>query len=687
MGAEEVGVKDDRGSVRMLKGLLGLEGLAQGFGGNDAIPEIAEQIIDIGLQDPAAVLLLQADLRLFIALEPCMLMLADGGAVEVGVAADPGGQMAEVMGSHGAHILSLFGLEGRNPLVIAREDIEGRGADLLVLVVFGCPFRMLDRILLDHDVVIHPVVAVEDGHETGDLRAVADMVGRKAGLPLAVDDAVHAGVDQGEGAQHQIVHRGDALAGNRDVHLRQHDVVVDQGRAVAHLDEHVRREHGALTRLNAFRAHVVMEQIPGHPGALGLPVQPDAFDAVMDVIPADGHVDGGVQLDARGFRAAQLGGGADMMDMAVLNGGEDRAHAADDAGLLAVVHLAAADDVVADLFLQPAVILPAAHRVALHLGRALDMLRIEIHVILRIPVFSQRDAAAFAVADFAVLDDPALRPVGADEAVLIGGGRRPGRGRLVQHEAGHRDAVDTVLAGHEDVPADGNLGIFLVGIQAVEIGVQDSLVPVLLGIPGPGRGFLIPGMGIRLRVQAVLQARGLEHHQVVDEDRAGMADDGGKIPVAANHLDIGIPGPEEGVLHPGCPGIALVGRPGLQLLGAGDPGRPGLLAAVGDTGFLCARMHRADVFAVDAGSDDDFVAGEGDFGRVVDVAEGTGLTAVAVAEGIRVDIIDHGFLPFIIVVFDLETFRSKPAQDTTSASRLQPSFGPSLTEKKGFCLC
>lgn len=50
-------------------------------------------------------------------------------------------------------------------------------------------------------------------------------------------------------------------------------------------------------------------------------------DAMMDVVAPDDHVNGRVQLDAGGFRAAQLLGIADVMDVAVLNDGEHRAHA------------------------------------------------------------------------------------------------------------------------------------------------------------------------------------------------------------------------------------------------------------------------------------------------------------------------------------------------------------------------
>ncbi len=119
---------------------------------------------------------------------------------------------------------------------------------------------------------------------------------------------------------------------------------------------------------------VVVQEVLRNARALGFPVRPNAHDAVMDVIAADGDVDGGVYLDARHFRAAQFHHGVDMVDVVVLYQREDAAHAAYDAALLAMVDVVAAYDVGAYFFLEPAVVLSAADRVALHLRRALDVL-------------------------------------------------------------------------------------------------------------------------------------------------------------------------------------------------------------------------------------------------------------------------------------------------------------------------
>src|SRR5699024_11956945 len=67
-----------------------------------------------------------------------------------------------------------------------------------------------------------------------------------------------------------------------------------------------------------------------------------------------------------------------VVDVVVFNQGKDPAHPADDAALLAVVNVAAANDMAADFFLQPAMVLPAANGIPLHLGGALEVVMGEI---------------------------------------------------------------------------------------------------------------------------------------------------------------------------------------------------------------------------------------------------------------------------------------------------------------------
>ena len=81
---------------------------------------------------------------------------------------------------------------------------------------------------------------------------------------------------------------------------------------------------------------------------------------------------------------------------------------ADDAGLPAVMNVAAADDVVADPLLRPALALSLHDVVALGLGAVLCIFGCPFVVIFRLQVFAESDAAASRIGDLAVLDDPAF---------------------------------------------------------------------------------------------------------------------------------------------------------------------------------------------------------------------------------------------------------------------------------------
>ena len=177
---------------------------------------------------------------------------------------------------------------------------------------------------------------------------------------------------------------------------------------MGHLDEDILVGHHAAGLGARVRYMIVVQEVAGNAGTLRLPVAPDAHGAMMDVVATESHVDGGVKLDAGDLGSAELLHVVDVVDMVVLNGAEDTAHAADDAGLLAVVDVAAADYVVADILLEPPVILAAADGVTLHLGGTLDILGGKEMVILGVEILAERDAAALTVGYLAILDDPAF---------------------------------------------------------------------------------------------------------------------------------------------------------------------------------------------------------------------------------------------------------------------------------------
>ena len=228
---------------------------------------------------------------------------------------------------------------------------------------------------------------------------------------------------------------------------------------------------------------VVMQEILRDAGALCLPVAPDTHGGVVDVVAAEDNVDGCVEFDAGDLGTAQLLHVVDVMDVVVLNQTEDTAHAADDAGLLAVVNVAAAHDMASDLFLEPSVVLAATHGVALHLGGTLDAFVGEVVVVLLVVVFAEGDAAAFAVIDLAILDDPALRPVRADHAVLERRRRSPGRCGLRHRKSGKCDIADAGLRREEAVAAHVDFHSLFVRVIPLEIRINHGLVALNLRIP------------------------------------------------------------------------------------------------------------------------------------------------------------------------------------------------------------
>ena len=116
----------------------------------------------------------------------------------------------------------------------------------------------------------------------------------------------------------------------------------------------------------------------------------------------------------------------DVVDMVVLDHRENAAHAPDDAALLAVVDVAPADDVAAHVLLQPAVVLPAADGIPLHLGGGFDVLSGEVVVVVRSQYLPREIPAHLELEISQSSMIQPLGPVRTDHAVLVGGGRGPG---------------------------------------------------------------------------------------------------------------------------------------------------------------------------------------------------------------------------------------------------------------------
>ena len=222
---------------------------------------------------------------------------------------------------------------------------------------------------------------MQDRHKAHNLCAMRHMIRRIT--------PVCSATDAGKCAADQIVYHCNALSSKAKTCIGEQDVVIDQCRSVADLHEDILRHHAPFERFGKCRSLVVMKQILGKSRALCLPVTPDAHRAVMNMIAAHNHIDCRMHFNSCNLRAALLHHVVDMVNVIVLDHTEDTAHAADNAALLTVMDVVAADDMASDVFLQPSVILAAAYRVALHLGWALHLLIREIMVVVRIKIFAE----------------------------------------------------------------------------------------------------------------------------------------------------------------------------------------------------------------------------------------------------------------------------------------------------------
>ena len=114
-----------------------------------------------------------------------------------------------------------------------------------------------------------------------------------------------------------------------------------------------------------------MEQILADAGALCLPVEPKSSNTVMEMVSLDGNVNSGMHFDTANFCAEQILFIVDVMNMVILNGGENTAKMANNAGLPAVMDITAADNMRADIFFVPSFRLRLTDGIPLCLGSIL----------------------------------------------------------------------------------------------------------------------------------------------------------------------------------------------------------------------------------------------------------------------------------------------------------------------------
>ena len=229
------------------------------------------------------------------------------------------------------------------------------------------------------------------------------------------------------------------------------------------------------------------------------------------MVAAVDHVNGSVHFNAADLRAGKVLLVVDVVDVVVLDQGEHTAQMAHDAGLAAVVDIAPANDVVADILLGPPLDLGQADALPLGLGAVLKFVMKPLIVVFWLAVFAQGDAGTLGIGDLAVLNDPAFGPVGADHALLVSGGGRPLGGGLAHSKARQCDVIHAGLIRVKTVAPDVDLHVLLIGVSPVEIGIQQGLLPLLAGVPAVQGEFPVPGGLEHLGMEHALQGFRLVH--------------------------------------------------------------------------------------------------------------------------------------------------------------------------------
>ncbi|OPZ98342.1 MAG: hypothetical protein BWY71_01297 [Planctomycetes bacterium ADurb.Bin412] len=221
----------------------------------------------------------------------------------------------------------------------------------------------------------------------------------------------------------------------------------------------------------------IVQQIAGDACPLRHPVQPDAPAGTIDVVMADDGVNRPVYLDAGHLRPRKQLADMDIMDVVAGDGAEDRPHASHQAGLFAVGNVIVADDMMADVVLRPAPFQSPLNRFDIALRR------VRRGIVELVPMLAERDAGADRVSDVVVFDDPALAPVGADQADLLRRGRRPGGGGVPHRKAAYGEVIDAGFFRIEHGAANVHFHLSLVGIDILELRPQGGIRVIHLRKP------------------------------------------------------------------------------------------------------------------------------------------------------------------------------------------------------------
>lgn len=226
--------------------------------------------------------------------------------------------------------------------------------------------------------------------------------GIRAGKPRVVCSRT----DKGERTGNQVLRKCNPLRADAPCHWAEQKVVVNQGRAMADLNKNVFAKAQLCADFPPAQRLIVVKCIARHARSLRLPVQPQSACTMVNVIMRNDGVNGGVQLNAADFGAVQFLLVVDMVNVVVLNHGENAAKMPGNACLPTVVNVAAADNVAADMRPIPAFQLRLADGVPFILRSMFQPEAAPLVFVIGLKVFAKRNADALALVEFAVFNDP-----------------------------------------------------------------------------------------------------------------------------------------------------------------------------------------------------------------------------------------------------------------------------------------
>ena len=233
---------------------------------------------------------------------------------------------------------------------------------------------------------------------------------------------------------------------------------------------------GAVGDFHHKVAVVCVVEVSAYAYTLGLPVKPAAKGAVVYVVSYNLYVNSCMKLYSCNFVAKVFMLNRNVVDVVVLNLGEDAAHVPNNSVLSAVVDCIVAYYVRPDFFLAPAVLF--CPKDSFHLVLVARLFA-EFGAVV-VPggnFFAKAYRAALCVVEDAVFYNPALCPVGANHSGLVCRWWCPGTCGLAHFKALDCYVVKACAVWVKAALAYAYFHKLLVGVKTVEVCVDFCFFP------------------------------------------------------------------------------------------------------------------------------------------------------------------------------------------------------------------